>query len=124
MPAHSGKVQTEKSSDVTLEKSGNELTVAEIFANRDKYSNKEVEITGIVVKINKNVMGKNWIHIQDGTSDNGNFDLTITSQDVAEVNDKVTFKGKIILDKDFGAGYFYEVIMEDAALESKTTAGL
>ncbi len=48
-----------------------------------------------------------------------NFDLTVTSQDLAEVNDEVTFKGKITLNKDFGAGYFYEVIMEDAVLENK-----
>lgn len=124
MPAHSGKVQTEQQSTIKLEKSADELTVAQVFANRDNYSNKEVEITGIVVKVNKNVMGKNWVHIQDGTGDNGNFDLTVTTQDIAEVDDKVTFKGKIILDKDFGAGYFYEVIMEDAVLQNKPTANL
>jgi hypothetical protein len=124
MPAHSGKVQTEQNSNITLKKAADEITVAQIYANRDKYANKEVEIRGVVVKVNKSVMGKNWIHIQDGTNDNGNFDLTITSQDVAEVNDEVTFKGKIILNKDFGAGYFYEVIMEDAVLENKTTASL
>jgi hypothetical protein len=67
-------------------------------------------------------MGKNWIHIQDGTSgSDGNYDLTITSQDVAEINDEVTFKGKITLEKDFGAGYFYDVIMEDAALLSTSS---
>jgi hypothetical protein len=124
MPAHSGKVQTEQNSNITLKKAGNELTVAQIYASRDKYANQEVEIRGVVVKVNKSVMGKNWIHIQDGTNDNGNFDLTITSQDVAEVNDEVTFKGKITLNKDFGAGYFYEVIMEDAVLENKSTASL
>lgn len=122
MPAHSGKVQTEQNDKISLKKGPKELTVAQIYANRDKYANKEVEIRGIVVKVNKSVMGKNWIHIQDGTSDNNNFDLTITSQDVAEVNDEVTFKGKIILNKDFGAGYFYEVIMEDAVLENKATS--
>ena len=124
MPAHSGKVQTDKESSISLEKEANELTIAQLYANRDKYSSKEVEIRGVVVKVNKNVMGKNWIHIQDGTSDNGNFDLTVTSQEIAEVNDEVTFKGKITLNKDFGAGYFYEVIMEDAVLENKTTASL
>lgn len=123
-PAHSGKVQTEKKSTISLKKAAGELTIAQLYANRDKYANKEVEIRGIVVKVNESVMGKNWIHIQDGTSDNGNFDLTITSQDMAAVNDEVTFKGKITLDKDFGAGYFYDVIMEDAVLVNKTTASL
>lgn len=125
IPAHSGKVQTEKNSTITLKKAGSELTVAQIYANRDKYANQEVEIRGVVVKVNKSVMGKNWIHIQDGTSaEDGSYDLTITSQDVAEINDEVTFKGKITLNKDFGAGYFYEVIMEDAVLENKATTNL
>jgi hypothetical protein len=100
----------------------NEITIAQIFDKRTDYSGKEIEIRGVVVKINKSVMGKNWIHIQDGTSgSDGNYDLTITSQDVAEINDEVTFKGKITLEKDFGAGYFYDVIMEDAALLSTSS---
>ena len=68
-------------------------------------------------------MGKNWIHIQDGTSNEGNFDFTTTT-DVVEINDEVTFKGKISLEKDFGSGYFYDVIMEDATLVSKEMSQL
>ena len=64
-------------------------------------------------------MGKNWVHIQDGTNSAGSFDLTVTTQEVAEVNDEVTFKGVITLDKDFGSGYFYDVIMEDAVLVTR-----
>lgn len=116
---HSGKIESGKKSDINLEKSGDELTIAQIFENRDQYSNKEVEIRGVVVKVNKQIMGKNWVHIQDGTDSNGKYDLTITTLDLAEVNDKVSFKGKIILNKDFGSGYSYEVIMEDAVLTSK-----
>lgn len=121
---HSGKVETDQKSNISMEKDDNELTVARIFEDRDQFSGKETEIRGIVVKVNKGVMGKNWIHIQDGTDSNGNFDLTITSQDLAEVNDEVTFKGVITLDKDFGAGYFYDVIMEDAELISSETVRL
>ncbi len=61
-------------------------------------------------------MGKIWIHIQDGTKDGENFDLTITTLDKAVVDDVVTFEGTITLKKDFGYGYFYELIMEDAKL--------
>ena len=61
-------------------------------------------------------MGKNWIHIQDGSGDSNNFDLTITTQDQAKVGDVVTFEGTIGTKKDFGYGYLYEVIMEDAKL--------
>ena len=117
---------TEKNTGSTLTiggnaklKSENEITLAQVFANHKDYSSKEFEIKGVVVKVNKQVMGKNWIHIQDGTDDNGVFDLTITTQELAEVGDEVTFKGKLTLNKDFGAGYSYEVIMEDASLVKK-----
>ncbi|MCK9207096.1 MAG: hypothetical protein M0P66_08300, partial [Salinivirgaceae bacterium] len=60
----------------------------------------------------------NWFHIQDGTENNGQFDLTITSvaEDV-EIGDQLVFQGTITLDKDFGAGYAYDVILEDAILK-------
>ncbi len=115
-PAHSGKVKTEEKSNIILSKADNEVTVAQIFENSEAFSGKETQIRGIVVKINEGVMGTNWIHIQDGTSGNGNFDLTITSQDLPRLNEEATFKGSITLKKDFGAGYFYEVIMENAQL--------
>ncbi len=119
MPAHSGKIETQKLSSITLEKSAGEITLASIFEKRDEFAAKEFEIRGIVVKVNKQVMGKNWIHIQDGTDFNNDFDLTITTQDLAEIGDEVTFKGKISVNKDFGSGYSYEVIMEDAVLTNK-----
>ena len=86
------------------------------------FAEKEAEIQGVVVKVNNDIMGKNWVHIQDGTSDNNNFDLTITTQDRVNKGDEVTFKGKIILNKDFGAGYSYDVIMTDATLVSSKAA--
>jgi hypothetical protein len=120
---HTGKVSTQQNSSIHLEKKAGEITIANIFASRADYSGKEVEIRGIVVKVNPEVMGKNWIHIQDGTSDSGNFDLTVTSNDLAEVNDEITVKGKIVLNKDFGYGYSYEVIMEDASVKVDKKAG-
>ena len=119
MPAPSGKVETKKLSTITLKKDEGEITVAEVFAKRVEFAAKEFEIRGVVVKINKQVMGKNWIHIQDGTDSNGEFDLTITSQDLPEMGDEVTFKGKISVNKDFGSGYRYDVIMEDAVLVNR-----
>ncbi|HSO88904.1 MAG TPA: hypothetical protein VLQ91_20290 [Draconibacterium sp.] len=119
MPAHSGKIETPKLSSITLEKSADEFTLANIFEKQDDFVAKEFEIRGVVVKINKHVMGKNWIHIQDGTEFNGAFDLTITTQDLPEMGDEVTFKGKISVNKDFGSGYRYEVIMEDGVLVNK-----
>jgi hypothetical protein len=122
MPAHSGKVETQKLSSISLEKAKGEVTIADLYDNRANYVSKEFEIRGIVVKVNPEVMGKNWIHIQDGTNSNNDFDLTITSQDLAAKGDEVVFKGKVTLNKDFGAGYSYDVIMEDASLVSKKEA--
>ncbi len=90
------------------------ISIGELYANRDNYKDKVVKIKGQVTKFNPSIMGKNWIHIQDGSADAGNFDLTITTAQVVNVGDVVTFEGKIYLDKDFGAGYAYEVIMEEA----------
>jgi hypothetical protein len=120
---HSGKVAIEQNSAAKLKKDADEVTIAQIFANRNDYSGKEVEIRGMVVKVNEQVMGKNWIHIQDGTSNNGNFDLTVTSTELPAVNDEITVKGRLILNKDFGYGYSYEVIMEDAKVVTVKKAG-
>lgn len=116
--AHSGKVAA-KDAEVEITKPEGEVSIADVYTNKGDYSSKEFEIRGVVVKVNEQVMGKNWVHIQDGTGTGGNFDLTITTQAKVQVGDEVVFKGKITLEKDFGAGYFYDVIMEDASLISK-----
>ena len=120
---HMGKVNNEKSNSINLDKKEGEITVAQVFANKNDYAGKEIEIRGIVVKVNREVMDKNWIHIQDGSNENGNFDLTITSTGLAEVGDEITVKGKISLNKDFGYGYSYDVIMEDATILNNKPAG-
>lgn len=114
MPMHSGKVAVSENNSINLNKLSGELTIADIFANRNNYAGKEIEIKGVVVKVNESIMNRNWIHIQDGTNHNGEYSLTITSQDLVRINEVVTLRGKISLNKDFGAGYFYNVIVEDA----------
>jgi hypothetical protein len=71
-----------------------------------------------VVKFNANILGSNWLHIQDGSGSaaDGNNDLAVTSGAEAAVGDTVVVTGKIVLEKDFGAGYSYPVLMEDASL--------
>ncbi len=113
---HSGKVNSSQKLDVSVQKSGGELSIAQIFANPKSYSDKEVLVKGKVVKINKNIMGKNWIHIQDGTNHNNKFDLTFTSSQVPVLNQVVSLKGILRLNKDFGAGYLYDVIVEEAVI--------
>ena len=103
---------TKKEISVTPVNEG--ITIAELFANKEKYSGKVVKIKGEVTKYNAAIMNKNWVHLQDGTDHEGKFDLTVTTAGVASVGEVVTFEGKIALDKDFGFGYFYDVLMEDA----------
>jgi len=100
--------------DITVDVAEGGITISDLYSNRDSYADKMVKVRGEVVKVNPDIMGINWIHIQDGTSDSGNFDLTVTTHDKPEVGDIVTFEGKISVNKDFGAGYKYNVIMEDA----------
>lgn len=114
--AHHGKIPVQKESHIQLAKKEGELTLAQIFDERTDFSGKSLDIRGVVVKVNSGIMGKNWIHIQDGTGTDGGYDLTVTTQDMASVNDEVTFKGTLTLNKDFGSGYFYEIILEDAVL--------
>ena len=78
-------------------------------------------IRGKVVKYNEGVMGKNWIHLQDGSGDagQGTNDLTVTSLDAASVSETVTITGTVRTNKDFGSGYVYRVIVEDAKVAKK-----
>jgi hypothetical protein len=93
-------------------------TVADVWANRKALAGKPVTVRGKVVKYNGGILDKNWIHIQDGTGDAAakNNDLTVTSTATASLGDVVTVTGVVAVDKDFGAGYAYPVIIEDAKL--------
>ena len=103
--------------NITVAPAAGGITIAQLFSNTGGYSNKTVLIKGKVVKINTGIMGKNWAHIQDGTSSGNNFDLTVTTNDLVNVGDVVAFEGKISLNKDFGYGYSYQVLLEDAKLK-------
>jgi hypothetical protein len=89
-------------------------TVAEIYAASDKLAGKPVTVRGKVVKYNAEIMGKNWLHIQDGTGAIGDNDLLITSADKAKFGDTVLVEGTVATNRDFGAGYKYRVMVEDA----------
>jgi len=94
-------------------------TVAEIYKNKEKLDKKEVAVRGKVVKVSAGIMGKNWIHLQDGTGDpaKSTHDLVATSKDLPSVGDVVTAKGTLYKDKDFGSNYKYAVIIEGATIK-------
>ena len=99
-----------------IEKAKNGISLVELFSQKKSLSKKSVIIRGKVVKVNNGIMDKNWVHIEDGTQLNGEKDLTITTQEVVKEGEIVTFKGNVVLDKDFGAGYVYELIIEEGVL--------
>ena len=115
-PPGSAKAKGEKM-NIQIEKAKDGITVAELFSNKGSYNNKTVVIKGQVVKYSPGIMKKNWLHIQDGTESNGKYDLTVTTLAELKVGDVVTLEGKISLDKDFGYGYVYEVLLEDAVIK-------
>jgi hypothetical protein len=110
-PADVGSVKVPKASGADAR------TIAEVFAQRATLKEKPVTIRGKVVKYNEQIMGRNWLHIRDGSGTAGkDNDLTVTTAEKAAVGDVVVVKGVVRIDKDFGAGYSYPVIVEDAKL--------
>jgi hypothetical protein len=91
-------------------------TVSDVFADKAKLAGKDVKVRGKVVKFSPAIMGKNWIHLQDGSGAAGTNDLTITTSETVKVGDTVVVAGKLTTDKDFGYGYKYDVILEDAKI--------
>lgn len=96
----------------------NAYTVADIFSKGASLNGKKVKIKAQVVKFSPQIMGKNWLHLQDGTGDplKNTHDLVVTSMDKAEKGDIITVEGVLAADKDFGAGYKYAVIVEDVTI--------
>jgi len=92
--------------------------IAWVYAEKDSLAGQPVSLRGKVVKYNANILGTNWLHIQDGSGSaaDGSNDLVVTSAAEAAVGDTVIITGNIVLDKDFGAGYSYPVLVEDASL--------
>jgi hypothetical protein len=92
------------------------LTVAEIFAGKARLEGKPVVIRAKVVKFSPDIMGKNWVHLRDGTGSTGTDDITVTTSAKPEVGDTVLVKGVVALERDFGHGYKYDVLIENAEI--------
>ena len=108
-----------KQADVSDENTGETTMLAELLANKSQYSGKTIRVAGNVLKVNTNIMDRNWVHIRDGSLAGRKEDLTVTTADNVNVGDDVVFVGKVTLDKDFGAGYKYDVILEQARIVSE-----
>lgn len=110
-PVEVGKVEKATGADAR--------TVAEVWAQKGALKGKTVSVRGKVVKYNAGIMGKNWIHLQDGSGDAkaGTNDLAVTTGDAAAKGDTITVTGVVRTDKDFGSGYAYPVLVEDAKVK-------
>jgi hypothetical protein len=120
--AHGNLTQGDPSVDLSgVAKAQGGYTVAEIYGLGADKAGSRVIVRGKVVKVLTGIMGHNWLHIQDGSGDaaGGTNDLTVTSDALASVGDTVVIDGLLAVNKDFGAGYFYKAIVEDAAVSKE-----
>lgn len=111
------KKKPDLSSLAKIEQPGGGTSIEEILSNPESFKNKAIIVKGKVVKVNRNILDRNWVHLKDGTYIEDKSSLTFTtSTDESSINvgDIVTLKGKITLDKDFGYGYVYPVLVEEA----------
>lgn len=119
--ARSGPARTMDIGDIHVPKASgaNARTVAEIMTKAAELKDKPVLVRGKVVKYNPEIMGKNWIHLRDGSGSaaNNTNDVLVTTMNQAKTGDVVTVKGVVRTDKDFGSGYAYKVLIEEATLQ-------
>ena len=118
---HAGVAKVVDTAPIQVPKAtgANARTVAEVVTKGAQLKDQQVQVRGKVVKFSPQIMGKNWIHLRDGSgsaSDNSN-DVLVTTSALAQVGDVVTVSGVVRVDKDFGAGYVYKVLIEEAKLQ-------
>ena len=109
-----GETKTQLLPGITLTKGA--ISLHDLFSTKDNLAGKTVTLTGKVVNYNPDIMNKNWIHMQDGSSFNGFNDVVVTTLAKVAVDDIISIKGVVSLNKDLGYGYKYDVLIEDATL--------
>jgi len=119
--AHPATTNAVDTADIRVPKAtgANAWTVAEIITKSAELKDKPVVVRAKIVKYNPGIMGKNWIHLRDGSgtaADNTN-DILATTTAEAKLGDVVTVKGVVRADKDFGSGYAYKTLIEEATIQ-------
>jgi hypothetical protein len=97
------------------------VSVETLYKDKVALNGKMVQLQGKIVKVNNGIMGRNFLHLQDGSGSEaaGNNDLTITSSETAEAGDEVTILGVVVVDHDFGSGYRYPLLVEEGVITKK-----
>jgi hypothetical protein len=102
-----------------VEKAPGGSTVVDIFAGKDALAGKKVTVRGLVVRYNASILDRNWLRLRDASCKDGSPDLSVTTKAETEVGRIVTVSGVLATNKDFGSGYRYEVLVEDATIDGK-----
>lgn len=104
---------------VDVAKASGGYTVEELYTKKDTLATKEIKVNAQIVKVSKNIMQRDWIHIQDGSGTTGTNDMVVTALNSnVKVGDIVTVLGTLNTNVDFGYGYNYAVIVENAKFSS------
>lgn len=127
MPADHPTAKPAAEVDLTgIAKADGGKTVAEVYAEAGALSGESVTVRGKVVKANGGIMGKDWLHLRDGSGTEETNDLTVTrtaaAGDLPKVGDLVLVTGKVALERDYGMGYDYPVMLEEAEVKVEAAA--
>ncbi|MBM4130753.1 hypothetical protein FJ250_06960 [bacterium] len=115
-PAGGGQLSLDDQHVTGIQKAAGGYQVGEIHARGAELNGKTVKVRARVVKFSPNIMGTNWVHIQDGSGQGATVDLTVTTAEIVAVGDVIVAEGVLAVNKDFGAGYVYAAIIEKAAV--------
>jgi hypothetical protein len=99
----------------SVEKAAGGYTVEECYAKKRELTGQSVKVRGVAVKVTPAILGRNWVHIRDGTGTAATGDLTLTTMEEVKLGDTILVEGKVACDRDFGSGYKYSLLIEDAA---------
>jgi len=117
MPTSHPKVNATQKVNVTVEPLKDGKTIEQIYIEKGSLAGKPVRVRGMVTKYNPGIMDMNWIHIQDGTGNENNYDIVVTTKDPAEMGKLIIVEGTVALNKDYGSGYSYDIVIENAKIK-------
>jgi hypothetical protein len=113
-------------SSTTLVAVENLYKIEKLYAEKKALNGKNIAVKGVVLKISKGIMGKDWIHIQDNSvksKTKKRYKVIFTAKksslsDDIQIGDMVLAKGTLKADVDLGFGYFYDVLIEKSSFEN------
>lgn len=105
--------------EVKIEPLKDGYTIAKLFNEKESLAGKKIKVRGKVVKYNEGILDRNWIHIQDGTGEQGKHDLVVTTTASVQIGQTIIAEGTIAIDKDFGSGYMYSILLENAEIKAE-----